>query len=132
MHAMDSPPYWRPYDQPMLRIDLLCFDGCPSWRHAWSDLGDVLSASRIDATVRLCNIDDLPDEQRQGFGGSPTLRINGRDLEGYEGPPVFACRRYLNNEGLGWPDPQQLRRTIEATAKNSKARPENTSAAQRK
>ncbi|MEJ2287060.1 MAG: hypothetical protein P8Y02_00175 [Deinococcales bacterium] len=102
----------------MPTIELLYFDDCPSWQHAWNDLGEALAASRIDATVRLRNIDDLPDDQRQGFGGSPTLRINGRDLAGYDGPPVRACRRYLDNEGRGWPDPRQLRHALEAASKD--------------
>ena len=100
----------------MTTIELLYFDGCPSWQHAWNDLGEALTATRLDATVRLRNIDDLPEDERQGFGGSPTLRINGRDLEGYDGPPVYACRRYLDNQGRGWPDPERLRPAIEAAA----------------
>lgn len=100
----------------MLTIELLYFDGCPSWQHAWNDLGQALTATHTDATVYLRNIDDLPEDQRQGFGGSPTLRINGRDLEDYDGPPVYACRRYLQNQGRGWPDPQHLRNAIETAA----------------
>ncbi len=97
-------------------VELLYFDGCPSWQRAWNDLGEVLVASAIDATVRRRNIDDLPEDQRHGFAGSPTLRINGRDLDGYDGPAVYACRRYLDNEGRGWPTPERLRRALEAAA----------------
>lgn len=97
-------------------IELLYFDGCPSWKRAWNDLGEVLVASRIDATVHVRNIDDLPDDERHGFAGSPTIRIDGHDLEGYDGPPLYACRRYVDNRGLGWPDPRGLRRAIETAA----------------
>jgi len=103
----------------MPTIELLFFDGCPSWQHAWKDLGDVLATSRIDASVRLRNIDDLPEDQRHGFAGSPTLRIDGRDLEGYDGPPVHACRRYVRNQGRGWPDPDDLRRALAAATSGS-------------
>ncbi len=103
-------------------IELLYFDGCPSWQRAWNELGEVLAACRVEASVRLRNVEDLPEGQRQGFGGSPTLRIDGRDLDGYQGPPVQACRRYLDNEGRGWPDPRRLRRAIEAAAGDA-ARP---------
>ena len=98
----------------MLTIELLYFDGCPSWQHAWNDLGQALTAARTDATVHLRNIDDLPENQRQGFGGSPTLRINGRDLEDYDGPPVYACRRYLDNDGRGWPSQTLLQESLRA------------------
>lgn len=67
---------------------------------------------RALATVRLVNVTDLLEEQQAGFAGSPTLRIDGRDLEGYDGPPVIACRRYPANEGRGWPSHAQLQRAL--------------------
>ena len=100
----------------MTTIELIYFDGCPSWEHAWNDLGEILAATRVESAVQLRNIEDVPDVQRRGFGGSPTLRIDGRDLEGYDGPPVYACRRYLDNQGRGWPDRQHLVNALEASA----------------
>lgn len=102
----------------MVIVELLYFDGCPGWSHAWSALGEALASCRVDATVRLRNIDDVPAAQCRGFAGSPTVRINGRDLEGYDGPALRACRRYPHNGGRGWPDPTELRRAIEAATVN--------------
>lgn len=99
----------------MRTIELLYFDGCPSWQEAWNELGRALAATRAPATVRLVNVADLPEPQKAGFAGSPTLRIDGRDLEGYDGPPVLACRRYPANEGRGWPSHEQLQRALQAT-----------------
>jgi hypothetical protein len=104
----------------MIRIELLYFDGCPSWQQAWNELGIALAESDIPATVRLQNIETLPEEQLQGFGGSPTLRINSRDLDGYDGPPLRACRRYTNNEGRGWPNQTRLQEALR-TAQNNEA-----------
>jgi len=97
----------------MVKVEVLYFDGCPSWRTAWGKLADVLTELGIDANVSLRNIDDLDPETRHGFAGSPTIRINGRDLEDYDGPPVMACRRYMDNSGRGWPSKTLLRQRLE-------------------
>lgn len=91
-----------------MRIELLYFDDCPSWRHAWAVLGDALARTGSDAEVRLRHIDAVPESESVGFAGSPTLRFDGRDLEGYDGPAVMACRTYRGNEGRGWPALEQI------------------------
>lgn len=98
----------------MIAIELLYFDGCPSWEHAWTDLGLALAKTGIDATVHLRDIESLPESELTGFAGSPTLRIDGLDLEGYDGPPVVACRRYQGNEGRGWPSEALLHERLSA------------------
>ena len=91
-----------------LTIDLLYFDGCPSYRQAWDDILDVLVEEKVDAAVRLVAVED-PDRARElHFAGSPTIRINDRDLEDYEGDGVMACRRYQENDGKGWPSKELL------------------------
>lgn len=96
----------------MLGIELVYFDGCPSWQRAWTELGKALVDLDLDASVRLCKLDRVGQDERAGFAGSPTIRIEGRDLEGYEGPPVVACRRYLDNAGNGWPSQALLKREL--------------------
>lgn len=98
----------------MTTIELLYFDGCPSWERAWSELGRALVATGIDAAVRLRHIESLPDDERSGFAGSPTLRVDGKDLEGYDGPAVMACRRYDSNAGQGWPSQELLEERLRA------------------
>lgn len=97
-----------------MEIEILYFDDCPSWERAWRELGRALVDSGLDADVRLRNIDTLDENEKRGFAGSPTLRIDGRDLEGYDGPPVMACRRYERNDGRGWPTAEQIRTALEA------------------
>jgi hypothetical protein len=98
----------------MITVELLYFDGCPSWENAWCALGRVLAETRSVVTVHLRNIEDVPAKQRHGFAGSPTIRINGRDLEGWGGPPVMACRLYAENNGRGWPSPELLQGALTA------------------
>ena len=91
-----------------MKVELLYFADCPSWRHAWAVLGEALARAGSNAEVRLRHIDAVPEAESVGFAGSPTLRFDGRDLEGYEGPAVMACRTYRGNEGRGWPSVEQV------------------------
>lgn len=87
----------------MKRIELLCFDGCPAWQHAWAALGTVLAESHWQASVRLRDVTSMAAEELADFAGSPTIRVDGVDVFGYDGPAVMACRRYEDNGGQGWP-----------------------------
>lgn len=100
-------------------VDLYYFDGCPSWREAWRDLGDVLAETGIDAQVRLRDVTTLGDEPPRGFAGSPTIHVDGVDLEGYDGPGVMACRRYEENGGKGSPSLGLLRARLTAEEHSS-------------
>lgn len=102
----------------MLVIELLYFDGCPNWSAAWTELGTALGDLGLEAEVRLRNVADMRPDELAGFAGSPTVRIDGRDLEGYQGPPVMACRRYLGNRGEGWPERALLRRRLRDAAEH--------------
>lgn len=102
----------------MIRIELLFFDGCPSWQQAWIELGQVLAETGLDASVELRNVRAMDDRHKVGFAGSPTIRIDGIDLAGYDGPAVMACRRYEDNAGRGWPSTELVRtRLLEASSK---------------
>lgn len=100
-------------------VELIYFQGCPSWPHAWCELGHALAAAGVEAEVRLRELERLPEPARRGFAGSPTIRIEGADVEGYAGPPVLACRRYPGNAGRGWPDAQLLRQRLRAAARRA-------------
>jgi hypothetical protein len=95
-----------------IAIDLLYFDGCPSYRQAWNDILDVLVEEKIDASVRLMAVEDMDRAGELRFAGSPTIKVNGRDLEDYEGDGVMACRVYKGNDGRGWPSKSLLRERI--------------------
>jgi len=100
-------------------IELFYFDGCPSWREAWRGLGDVLAVTGVDAQVRLRDVVTLGDEPPRGFAGSPTIHVDGVDLEGYAGPGVMACRRYGENGGKGWPTLALLKAQLATAGRSS-------------
>ncbi len=97
-----------------LTIDLLYFDGCPSYRQAWNDILDVLVEEKKDASVRLVAVKDADRAGELRFAGSPTIKVNGQDLEDNHGDGVMACRVYKENDGKGWPSKRLLRERIKA------------------
>ena len=96
-----------------MHVELLYWDGCPSHPEALSDLRQAMSELGLDPdTVEVREIDtgDAADEER--FTGSPTIRIDGRDVQDPQGEPVgLTCRVYLRRDGRvsAVPDPDDLR-----------------------
>ncbi|TVR75096.1 MAG: hypothetical protein EA427_00445 [Spirochaetaceae bacterium] len=50
-------------------VELLYFDGCPSYRQAWNDILDVLVEEKIDASVRLISVESM-DHAQEWFEGA--------------------------------------------------------------
>lgn len=66
----------------------------------------VLAEERLDTDVCVVQIDTEEDAQRQRYPGSPTIRLDGDDIEGPMAPPVgLACRTYRGPAGAFSPIP---------------------------
>ena len=72
----------------------------------------------LDAQVRLVRVATQAQADALRFAGSPTVNVNGRELEGYDGPGVLACRLY---DEKGWPSRELLRQRLLAAASGSPA-----------
>jgi hypothetical protein len=95
------------------RVELLFWDGCPSHPRALADLRAALADAGLDpsAVIQL-EIQDDAGAARECFTGSPTIRIDGRDVVPSTGEPVqLACRVYRRRDGRisPVPDPDDLR-----------------------
>jgi len=96
-----------------VHVELLYWDGCPSHPEALRDLRAAMSELGLDPgaiAVREIDTDDAADEER--FTGSPTIRIDGRDVQDPQGEPVgLTCRVYHRRDGRvsAVPDPDDLR-----------------------
>lgn len=62
----------------MTKIELLYFDGCPGYRDLLRRLRELVEDP---ADVKLHPIDFPEEAERTRFLGSPTLRVNGEDVE---------------------------------------------------
>lgn len=96
-----------------MNVELLYFDGCPSWQAALANLREVLGES---VQVRLVTVESAADAERLQFHGSPTLRINGQDLFPIDAADyALGCRVYHTPDGLqGWPTTAMIRQALAA------------------
>ena len=79
----------------MMRVDILVTEGCPNIAPAVRRTREVLEALAPNARPNVQTVRDREEALALGFPGSPTIRINGVDLEGPAPlPAALACRRY--------------------------------------
>lgn len=101
-----------------MRIELLYFDGCPNHEAFLPHLRELLSRERITDEVRLRRVESPEDAERERFLGSPTLRIDGRDVEpGAAERRDFGlkCRLYRTGTGVsGMPHDDWIERALRA------------------
>jgi hypothetical protein len=98
-----------------MRIELLYFDGCPTYQTAEKTLRAVLARAGAEAVVALVAVNTDEEAQRLRFPGSPTIRVDGEDLfrvpdrAGY----ALGCRMYATPEGLrGSPTAEMVRAAL--------------------
>jgi hypothetical protein len=98
----------------MVKIQLLYFEDCPSWRNGLENLKTALQKEQLDHFVELIMIKDDSDAARLKFLGSPSFRINNQDLWPEERDTYsLSCRVYITPEGMkGWPSMEMLRERL--------------------
>ncbi len=64
-----------------MRIEVLFFDGCPNHEVLLARLRELLAHEGISSEVELRRITDDETAKRERFLGSPTVRVNGLDVE---------------------------------------------------
>ena len=102
-----------------MRIEVLHIDGCPNHEPAEHLVRDVLHELGIVAYVTFVRVDDDRAAERLRFCGSPTVRIDGIDVDPIVDDTSFAarCRLYRTKVGLsGVPDRATLRSAILAAS----------------
>ena len=94
-----------------MRVELLYFDGCPSYRTAKKALREVLAQGDAEAVVEVVAVNTDEEARRLRFPGSPTIRVDDEDLFGVPERAGYAlgCRMYATPEGLrGSPTAQMV------------------------
>ncbi len=92
-----------------VKIELFYWEGCPSHPEALETLRDVLRERGIPDEVELREVRTWEEAEALGFPGSPTLRIDGRDVDptGASLPPSLSCRIYHLPDGRVSPVPSR-------------------------
>ncbi len=97
----------------MTKIEFLYFEGCPSYKKALDYLKEIIDEEKIDAKIELVLVESPEDAQEVGFQGSPSIKINGEDMEGKQNGYSFTCRIYNIDGALtGIPSKEYIREKI--------------------
>ena len=90
-----------------MTVEFLYWEGCPSHPEARELLEEVLEARGVDATVDIREVRTQDEARALGFPGSPTIRVDGRDVDpaGADDPPSLSCRIYHLPNGRVSPVP---------------------------
>ena len=90
-----------------MKIELLYFEGCPHRNGAETLVRDVLAELGKEADVQLVAVPTEAAALKLRFLGSPTIRIDGQDIEpdADTGQYGLRCRLYRTRAGVsGVPD----------------------------
>jgi hypothetical protein len=98
-------------------VELLWWSGCPSWKEAHRLVRDEMTAAGLDPErleVREIRTDGAAE--REKFPGSPTIRVDGRDIQDPGDQPIgLTCRVYRLRDGRvsALPDRADLRDALD-------------------
>jgi hypothetical protein len=64
-----------------MRVDVLVLDGCPNIEATLERARSAIAASNTEADLQLIRVADDDEAKRLGFLGSPTVRVDGADVD---------------------------------------------------
>jgi hypothetical protein len=99
-----------------MKVELLWWDGCPSYPETRADLREALASEGVEAEIEMVEVESDDQARRERFPGSPTIRIDGEDVFPPEQQEPFSltCRVYRLRDGRPSPTPdrEELREAI--------------------
>ncbi len=108
-----------------MKIELLYFDGCPCWLQTESDIESLLAEQGLQETIEHVKVETNEEAQRQRFVGSPSVRIDGVDIDPDAPEDGFnmECRLYwVDGRPVGVPPRQMLSDAISMALEHEAAR----------
>ncbi len=104
-----------------MKIELLYFDTCPSYEIVLKYLEEIITEKQLGAGVEMIKIESDEDALKNRFLGSPSIRLNGRDIEpGAEEIKDFSmrCRLYLEDDKVNeLPSKKMIAQAIDSAIK---------------
>jgi hypothetical protein len=96
-----------------VKIEVLYISDCPHYPAALAELKRVLAVEKISAPISEVLVANSRMAAAMKFRGSPTIRINGRDIAGESQVQDFSvsCRLYPG-EKLGVPPAEMIHRAV--------------------
>ena len=94
-----------------MRVEVLFVPGCPNYEPALERLKRVLVSEGLDVEVHRVPVNTGEDAPALIFPGSPTIRIDGEDVEPDDTNALgLICRLYANRTGV--PSEETLRLAV--------------------
>ncbi len=98
-----------------MRVEVLYVAECPSHPAAVKLVKDILEAEDVAAEIHEVLVRDEGMADELGFCGSPTIRINGRDVAGESLKAqsfALSCRLYPGSKQVGLPPSEMIHRAV--------------------
>ncbi len=98
-----------------MRVEVLYVTECPSHLAAVKLVKDILVAEGVAAEIHEVLVKDVGMASELRFCGSPTIRINGRDVAGEsqkEQSFALSCRLYPGSTQSGLPPAETVHRAV--------------------
>jgi len=98
-----------------VKVEVLYVAECPSHPAAVNLVKDVLAAQGVTSEIHEVLVTDGEMASTLGFCGSPTIRINGRDVaEEPQRPESFgiSCRLYRGSNQVSLPAGEMIHRAV--------------------
>jgi hypothetical protein len=92
-------------------VEVLYFDGCPSHEAVLPRVRELLARAGVATEVELRRVESVEAAERERFLGSPTIRVNGRDVDPTAEQRTdygMKCRLYATVDGLRGTPPDEL------------------------
>ena len=92
-----------------MRVELLYTEDDPAVMTARQRLVEVLSEDAFETPIQMIAIHSLADARLLAFPGSPTVRIDGEDIDRRDPPAIGLGRRsYPADDDLDGPDREAI------------------------
>ena len=99
-----------------MRIEVLYTPGCPNYLPAVERIEKVLVSESLRAEIRSVAVSSDAEAMELMFPGSPTIRVDGEDVEPDQTiTPGLKCRLYANLSGV--PSEEMLRLALSRAKK---------------
>lgn len=104
-----------------MKVEVLYFDGCPNHEVLLPHLRELLKSVGAGQDIELVRVEDAEAAERERFLGSPTVRVDGEDVEPGAGERTdfgLKCRLFATPGGLrGMPADEWVLAALERARK---------------
>lgn len=83
-----------PVSRGKMQVEFLFIDGCPSHKQALAKLRAALQKRSDSVELTVIEVTSESHAERVRFLGSPSIRVNGVDIEGRKDGFNYGCRLY--------------------------------------